>query len=78
MYVFETMKRKKTFLALMLAVMLLLSNVVATPASADNEEAPLASSEIREQLDRMEEQRKAIDEEIAQLESHLQENLTEM
>ena len=78
MYIFETMKRKKTFLAFVLAMLLLLSNVVATPASADNDEAPLASSEIREQLDQMEAKKQENEEEIAQLQSQLQDNLTNM
>lgn len=74
----ETLKKNKALTALVLAALLLLGNVLATPASADDDGEQRSSSEIQEQLDQMEEQKAQIEAEIAGLESQLQENLTEM
>ena len=76
MRLFEIFKRKKAVTAFLLAAVLLFGNVLATPASADDE--PLQSSVIKEQLEEMEAQNQEIEAEIAYLESQLQENLTEM
>ena len=78
MFLFDTLKKHKALTALMLAAALLLCNVLATPASAADDEELRSSSEIREQLDQMEAQRQENEAEIAHLESQLQENLTEM
>lgn len=78
MFLFETMKKQKALTALVLAAVLLLGNVLATPASADDDEELRSSSEIQEQLDQMEAQRQENEAEIAKLESQLQDNLTEM
>ncbi len=78
MFLLDTLKKHKALTALMLAAVLLLCNVLATPASAADDEELRSSSEIQEQLDRMEAQRQENEAEIAKLESQLQDNLTEM
>ena len=72
----QMMKQNRAAVALILAVMMLLCNVVPLPARAEEEKK--TSSELREQLDQMEEQMGEIESEIAGLESQLQDNLTEM
>lgn len=78
MLLLESLKKNKALLAFVLAAAVLLGNVLATPASADDDEDLRSSSEIQEQLDQMEAQRQENEAEIAKLESQLQENLTEM
>lgn len=78
MRLFELMKKNRAATALVLAFLLLLGNVIATPASAEDGDEKRSSSEIREQLDQMEAQYAENEAEIARLESQLQENLTEM
>ena len=76
MRLLQVLKQNRAAVALILAMMLLLGNVVPLPAQAEEEKK--TSSELREQLDQMEEQMDEINAEIAGLESQLQENLTEM
>ena len=78
MLLLQIIRNNKPLAALVLAALLLLGSVLPMPAMADDNEERLTSSEIQEQLDRMEEQRKENEAEIAELESQIQDNLTEM
>ena len=78
MRLLKLMKQNKAVTALVLAVLLLLSNVLVTPASADDDKEQRSSSEIQAQLDEMEAQKAENAAAIAALEAQLQENLTEM
>ena len=78
MLLIDTVKKNKALTALVLAAVVLLAAVLPMPASADDDGELRSSSEIREQLDRMEADLQENEAEIAELESQIQDNLTEM